>query len=196
MDYIHISGTPGSGKTSMCLVVSKNILLEGGRVFWLSTDINSDRFSQIMEDLPISNASKFHSLLFSEDMSSNNGFEQAINQLIIMPSQLPSTRIIVIDGWDQGMELSSKKLRLDKINELIEVCKRFGIKLYITSQSYENASGTDKKHTIRSKGKLEKIGFENWLIFPDDDSEALRILNKPNEQLSFKMSREGIEYTV
>ncbi len=197
MEYVHISGTPASGKSSMCLMFSKEILLEGGRVFWLSPDIHHippERFAQIMQDLPISNASKFHSLNFSDRTSfSENSFEGAITKLMVMATQLPSTKIIIIEDW----EYYGKAGALNKIKELLEICKKNKIKLFLTSICYHDASNSSKKYAIRSESKFEKMGFENWLISPHEDlitSERISKLNKPNEEILFKITNEGIEY--
>ncbi len=197
MEYVHISGAACSGKTSMCLMFSKEILLEGGRVFWLSPsihDMHPERFAQIMEDLPISHASKFHSLNFSDRTSfSENSFEGAMNKLMIMALQLPSTKIIVIEDWQHYAKADALK----KIEELFVICNENKIKLYLTSLSYQDASDNSKKYSIRSESELGKIGFENWLISPCEElvsSERVSKLSKPNEELLFKITNEGIEY--
>lgn len=198
MAQIHISGSPGSGKTSICLMKSNEILSAGGRVFWVSNKLDPVRFSQIMENIPIQYASKFHSMEFSDNSEvfvtkEVNGFEQAINQLIIMSTQLPTTKLIVIDGWDIGIG-SSKKERFDKIESLKEICDKNGIQLYLTSQSYEDASDNLEKYRIRAKTKFEEMGFENWLIYPHNEINSLRKLIKGNKELVFRMINEGIEY--
>jgi len=198
MAQIHISGSPGSGKTSICLMKSNEILSAGGRVFWVSNKLDPVRFSQIMENIPIQHASKFHSMEFSDNSEvfitkEVNGFEQAINQLIIMSTQLPTTKLIVIDGWDIGIG-TSKNERFDKIESLKEICDKNDIQLYLTSQSYEDASDNLEKYRIRSKTKFEGMGFENWLIYPHDEINSLRKLIKGNKELVFKMINEGIEY--
>ena len=197
MEYIHISGAPCSGKTSMCLMFAKEILLENGRVFWLSPDIHNippERFAQIMEDLPISNASMFHSLNFSDRTSfSENSFEGAMNKLMVMALQLPSTKIIVIEDWQHFAKADALK----KIEELFNICKKNKIKLYLTSLSYQDVSDNSNEYSIRSESELEKIGFENWLISPNEGlmaSERTSKLKKNNKDLLFKITNRGIEF--
>ena len=198
MNQIHISGSPGSGKTSICLMKSNEILSTGGRVFWISNKLDSVRFSQIMENIPIQNASKFHSMEFSDNSGElitkdMNSFDQAIIQLIIMSTQLTTTKLIVIDGWDYGIN-SQNNGRLTKIKDLKDLCDKNNIQLYLTSQSYEDASNNSEKYRIRSKTKFENMGFENWLITPHDKLDSLRLLIKEKEELIFKMVNEGIEF--
>jgi KaiC/GvpD/RAD55 family RecA-like ATPase len=194
MDNIHISGNPGSGKTSMCLVFSKQVLMNGGRVFWLSSDVNSERFSQIMENVPITKASNFHSLQFAAEASLKDGFEESISQLTRMCKHLPSTKLIVIDGWDGGIDKYSKRLRIENIGELVKLSKSQDFDIYITSQSYENVGAGPEKFIIRSRTKFEELGFQSWLITPHEKIDGLRILIKEENELTFKMSQEGIEY--
>lgn len=194
MNNIHISGTPGSGKTSMCLLFSKNILLDEGRVFWISSDINSERFAQIMENVPIRKASNFHSLLFSTEVSIIDGFIDSLQQLTRMICHLPSTRLVVIDGWDIGMDESTKKNRIDEISKLAKLSRKHEFELYVTSQSYENAGNGSEKHIIRSRRKFENLGFESWQIVPDEEKIGIRRLIKNEEEVRFKMIQEGIEY--
>ena len=194
MDNIHISGTPGSGKTSMCLVISKQVLIDDGRVFWLSSDVNSERFSQIMENVPIRKASNFHSLRYSTEASLKDGFEESISQLTRMCKHLPSTKLIVIDGWDEGVDKHSKQSRIENIGELVKLSKSQNFDIYITSQSYENAGVGPEKYIVRSRIKFEELGFQSWLITPHEKIDGLRILIKEEKELTFKMSQEGIEY--
>ena len=75
MVNIHISAPPGMGKTSYCLVTSRSVLNDGGRVFWISGEkLNHERFSQIMSKIQVTKASNFHLLSFEDDSIPNNGF--------------------------------------------------------------------------------------------------------------------------
>ena len=194
MVNIHISGYPGCGKTSICLNEVKNNLLSGGRVFWLSySGINFERFTQIIGEIPISNASKFHSLQFSTGISHKDDFDQSIQQLIRMCNHLPSTKLVVIDGWDQGMEDVSKKLRFERISDLVNNSKENEFEIIATSLSYEDASNNSENYKIKAKAKFKNLGFENWLIIPDSNENNLRKIIKPNQTTLYKMIPEGIE---
>jgi hypothetical protein len=199
MPNIHISGYPACGKTSICLAEAKNNLLNGGRVFWLSCEnIDFERFTQIMGDIPISNASKFHSLEFGAKRTNNTkleSFDLAIQQLIRMCSNLPTTKLVIIDGWDHIMDKASKKLRIDSISDLVDSSKVNDFEIMVTSLSYHDASNNSEKYKIRAKAEFENLKFENWLIIPDSNNQKLRKIIKPNEVTLYKMIREGIEIT-
>ena len=194
MVNIHISGYPGCGKTSICLNEVKKVLLDSGRVFWLSyTGIDFERFRQIIGDIPISKASKFHALQFSSDISHKDGFDTSIQQLIGMCDHLPSTQLVVIDGWDQGMEDFSKKLRFEKISNLVNSSKKNQFEIIATSLSYEDASNNSENYKIKAKVKFEDLEFENWLIIPDPKENNLRKIIKPNQITLYKIIQEGIK---
>ncbi len=196
MPNIHISGYPGCGKTTICLVEAKNNLLNGGRVFWLSCEnIDFKRFTQIMEDIPISNASKFHSLEFGSERTNTKleSFDLAIQQLIRMCNNLPSTKLVIIDGWDHLVDNFYKKLRIDSISDLVDCSKINNFEIMVTSLSYHDASNNSEKYKIRAKAEFENLKFENWLIVPDSNNQTLRKIIKPNEVTLYKMIHEGIE---
>ena len=192
MENIHISGFPGCGKTSYCLGESKKVLLDSGRVFWLtSSPLDVERFSQIMGDLPISNASKFHSMEFGENILNNNTFENAVIQLINMCGQLTSTKLVVIDGWDGDLDEFSKKYRIENISKLIKTSEKNDFRVIITSTSYEDASNNSEKYKVRSKSKFESMGLVSWLVIPGE--EGFRIIIKPDDSIKFKMVNDGIK---
>tara|TARA_Y100000739_G_C20532836_1_gene429773 strand:+ start:489 stop:1076 length:588 start_codon:yes stop_codon:yes gene_type:complete len=194
MPNIHISAPPGLGKTSLCLVNSRKVLNEDGRVFWVSGDkLNHERFSQIMSSVPLSKASKFHLLNFGDESLPNNGFEDIINQLIRMCASLESTKLVVIDGWDSNMQSYDKKNRISSLSSLIQKSNNL-FEIHITSLSYENAGKGDEKYRIRASNEIEKLGFESWLIIPHLKDEGVRTIEKPNEKLNYLMKSDGIEF--
>ena len=175
---------------------AKKNLLNGGRVFWLSCEnIDFERFTQIMGDIPISNASKFHSLEFGAEKTNTKleSFDLAIQQLIRMCSNLPSTKLVIIDGWDHAMDNSFKKLRINSISDLVDSSKVNDFQIMVTSLSYQDASNNSEKYKIRAKSEFENLKFENWLIIPDSNNQTLRKIIKPNEVTLYKMIHEGIE---
>ena len=194
MVNIHISAPPGMGKTSFCLVTSRTVLDEDGRVFWISGEkLNHERFSQIMSRIQVTKASKFHLLSFEDDSIPNNGFEDCINQLIRMCNSLESTKLVVIDGWDSNMNSYDKKDRIASISSLVEKSSDL-FDIFITSLSYENAGDGDQKYKIRAQKEIEKLGFESWLICENPIKEGVRTITKPHEELNFIMDSTGIEY--
>tara|TARA_Y100001968_G_scaffold69948_1_gene61090 strand:+ start:33 stop:626 length:594 start_codon:yes stop_codon:yes gene_type:complete len=193
MANIHVSAPPGIGKTSLCLTYSRKVLIEGGRVFWISSDeLNHERFSQIMQDIPISNASKFHLLSFGNE-NTKNDFDVTIEQLVRMVSSLESTKLVVIDGWDSGMTSIEKKYRLEGISKLTKAGKS-PFDIYTTSLAYENAGDSVELYKIRAEKEFEKLGFENWLIVPHDKNEGVKKIIKPKNQINYILKSEGVEF--
>tara|TARA_B100000945_G_scaffold304518_1_gene290094 strand:+ start:4419 stop:5012 length:594 start_codon:yes stop_codon:yes gene_type:complete len=193
MDNIHISAPPGVGKTSICLTNSRTVLMEGGRVFWVSREeLNHERFSQIMSGIPISKASKFHLLSFGDE-NTKNEFGSIIQQLIRMSTSLESTKLVIIDGWDSNITPLEKKYRLDGISKLAKASKN-SFDLYITSLAYENAGNSSEKYKIRAANEFEKMGFENWLIVPHSKNEGIKKIIKSNEEMYYVLNSKGIEF--
>ena len=193
MNYIHYSGIPGSGKTSLCLVESRKNLEDDSRVFWLSgRSLDPQRFSQIMTDLSISKASKFHLLNFNSN-ERESSFENGINQIIRMCNQLKSTSLIIIDDWDYDMEKYEKSIRINKISELVECSKNNSINVYLTSKSYENLSDDENRYSARAASDLEKIGFNNQII-SEGILENEYIITASNGNIVFRIIGTGIEF--
>ena len=192
MTHIHYSGVPGSGKTSLCLVESKEVLITDFRVFWLSgKEIDSIRFSQIMNSVPIHKAANFHLLEFG-DHAAKMTFETGIKKIIIMCNQLKSIALIVIDGWDENMDKIEKKSRIDSMDELIKTIKKNNIKLIATSNAYENLNEKGGEYLIRAKNELEKIEFSNNLII--DELNGNYLITNESENRRYKITSIGIEY--
>lgn len=192
MKFIHYSGVPGSGKTSLCLSESKQNLIEGNRVFWISGNrLDPDRFSQIMNDLSISNASKFHLIMF-EPEEIKFSFQKIITQVINMSKQLTTTKLIVFDDWDYDMDAYEKVNRIESISEMVESSKNNSISVIITSLAYESHNNELNKFTARAGNELEKIGFKNSIVC-NSEGGFKSIINS-DKTINFKITNNGIEF--
>ena len=193
MELIHYSGVPGSGITSLCLVECKHHLNQGDRVFWISgKNLDPERFSQIMNDLSISNASKFHLMKFNKEQIKLD-FETIILQVTNMCNVLKSTRLIVIDDWDYSMERYEKSGRIESISRLVDCCSKNDIKLIITSKGYDSHEGELNKLIARSSNELSKIGFENNIVCKSAEGGTYSIIN-PEHTINYKIIQNGIEF--
>ena len=69
---MHISASPGAGKTTLCLGVVSDTLLNGGRVIWACRKMpDPDRFREILQDIDEQGLRSIAILNFSTDFAGN-----------------------------------------------------------------------------------------------------------------------------
>ena len=72
---MHISASPGAGKTTLCLGVVSDTVMNGGRVIWACRKMpDPNRFREILHDIDEQGLMRISILNFSTDFAGNLDF--------------------------------------------------------------------------------------------------------------------------
>jgi DNA repair protein RadB len=192
-------GEGGSGKTNICLQLTRNVAREGHRTVYIDTEgISFDRFRQICgKDFETVNQRVlfFHPFSFEEQ-------EAQIDEAIKVASAAKDIKLVVLDSVtvfyrlktgesDQGRSSLSYQLI-----RLLTLARRLKIPVVMTSQVYFNI---DKQvirplggHTLTHNAKtiifLEKVDSKKRRAF----IEKHRAIHE-GESAEFQLTSRGVE---
>ena len=164
-------GEAGSGKTNLCLVITRNITRQGKKVVYLDTEgISLERFKQICGD-------DYEPLLRSTLFFEANSFdeqEKMVDKAIKLAESNLDVGMIVVDSitlyyrlTSRQQERSERKSLTSQSLKLLEIAKKRSIPVLITSQVYtdvekntfEPLGGHSLMHNAKTIIKLEKMGM-------------------------------------
>ena len=131
---IHLAVEGSVGGTSLGLHVAADMINDGGRVLWVCEEMpDNKRFSQLFQNLSLTDASKFHAMSFS------SSFDKAVDTIISALETLPSVKLIVMDDWCQN----SGKIPNSIIDEVIRLKEKIPEQtvLLLISKASIDASG-------------------------------------------------------
>ncbi len=166
-------GEGGSGKTNICLQVTRNVVKGGQKVIYIDTEgVSMERFSQICggED-EYKNLSR--EVLFFQPMGSEQ-LHDAIKSTVKLANKDLHIGLVVLDSATvfYRMNLGSKKDEDNRrdiamvILELMNISRKQDIPVLITTQVYQSMGPGDIKaigghalaHNCKVIVRLEKIG--------------------------------------
>ena len=91
---VHVSASPGSGKTALCLGIIPGIISAGGKVIWscrkMPTRIEQERFLAVLSEVDYENISIIH---FSNELP------KYTNAILSMSRDFNKTDIVILDDW-------------------------------------------------------------------------------------------------
>ncbi len=164
-------GEAGSGKTNLCLVMTRNIASQGKKVVYLDTEgISLERFKQICGD-------EYEPLMRSMLYFEANSFdeqEKMVDKAIKLAESNLDVAAIVVDSitlyyrlTSRQQERSERKSLTSQSLKLLEIAKKRNIPVLITSQVYtdvekntfEPLGGHSLMHNAKTIIKLEKMGM-------------------------------------
>ena len=131
----HLSVVSGSGGTTLGLQISRELILKGKHVFWISQNMpDPTRFSQLFSDVPFSSSSKLHISEGGEKL------EFAIISTINVVSVMNNVGAVIIDDWLPRVGRASKS-DVKVVSELSIMCKKKNVSLLLISSAYEHVEG-------------------------------------------------------
>jgi len=166
-----LHGEAGSGKTNVCLQLSRNVVRSGRKVIFIDTEgVSLDRLRQICGD-EFEIVAK--NVLFSEPYSFEEQ-ETLIEKAVKLAEGNPEVGLIVIDSITMHYRLTMRdEARRDErysltrqIAKLLKVSRQRGIPVVVTSQVYTDIDtgmfmplgGHMLSHNAKTIVRLERTG--------------------------------------
>ena len=182
---VHISSGPGSDSSLMSLTMVLNVLEEGNKVVWMTRNLPDQRkILDVLGHLEDSVLNKMIVVEFGDDLSRKLN---AINSII---SKFRKSDLLIIDNWCE----SHGRAKLKEINFIKKLVIKYNeIKIIITSESYEDASGKNRgsRGFMSRGGKTIEDSFRTvWLTKIDNQYQKVMITDGEKEFL-VKKTRNG-----
>ena len=194
-------GEAGSGKTNLCILLAKNIVLEGKKVIFIDTEgLSQDRVSQICGeqcDFITKNLLIFEPYAFSEQ-------EMIVEKAVNLAIKNDDIGLVVLDSATLHYRIESgadedrkeRKSLTRQITSLMKLCRKRQIPIVLTSQVYTDVEiGIFKPlggHVLHHNSKT--------IIRLDKEGHGLRkaVLMKhrslaEGEDAEFRITGTGIE---
>jgi DNA repair protein RadB len=163
-------GEAGTGKTNLCLVLARNVALQGKKVVYLDTEgISLDRFRQICGE----NFDKvLKSVLFFE-ASSFDEQEKMVDKAIKLAEGNAEVEMIIVDSVTMFYRLTSqqedrneRRSLTSQSIKLLGVARKRDIPVVLTSQvytdvksgTYESLGGHPLQHNAKTIIRLDRVG--------------------------------------
>ena len=91
---VHVSASPGSGKTALCLGIIPGIISAGGKVIWSCRKMpDPDRSREILAGLSEVDYENISIIHFSNELP------KYTNDIISMSRDFSKTDIVILDDW-------------------------------------------------------------------------------------------------
>ena len=181
---IHLAVEGSVGGTSLGLHVAADMINDGGRVLWVCEEMpDNKRFSQLFQNLSLTDASKFHAMSFS------SSFDKAVDSIISALETLPSVKLIVMDDWCQN----SGKIPNSIIDEVIRLKEKIPeqIVLLLISKASIDASGKKEyQKYARAENKMRENDFSIFILSRPKDG-PLRELYFGDQKIELELTEEG-----
>lgn len=185
---VHISASPGAGKTALCLGIASGIILDGGRVIWACRKMpDAGRAREILHDIGEEGFRKISILDFSSD------FPGELELILSGAKDFGRRDIVIVDDWCDSYGRAKKEeiIAAERLSTLVHKTN-----LIITSSSYEDASGSSESGWLTRGGRsIEKV-YMTVLMMKHQIKEGVRSISwEGNEKLA-RMTHRGLEEIV
>ena len=163
-------GEAGTGKTNLCLVLARNVALQGKKVVYLDTEgVSLDRFKQICGadfDMVLKSVLFFEANSFDEQ-------EKAVDKAIRLAEGNEEIDLIVVDSITMFYRLTSRqedqserRTLTSQSIKLLGVARNRDIPVVLTSQvftdvehhTYESLGGKPLQHNAKTIIRLDRVG--------------------------------------
>ncbi|MBN1389828.1 MAG: DNA repair and recombination protein RadB [Candidatus Thermoplasmatota archaeon] len=197
-------GEGGSGKTNVCLQVTRNVVKAGQKVIYIDTEgVSMERFMQICGgDEYYRDLSR--EILFFQPMSSSQLHDAVLNTVKLASRDL-HIGLVVLDSATvfYRMNLGSNKDEENRrdignvILELMGISRKQDIPVIITTQVYQNMGPGDIRpigghslaHNCKVIMKLEKLGEGGYRKATVTKHRSM----PTGEAVLFKLTGDGVE---
>lgn len=193
-------GEAGSGKTNLCLQLSRNVVLAGQKVLFIDTEgvsmerlqqISGDRFEQVTASFLVSVAHNFEEQEKAVDKASRLAESEVDVGLIVVDSMTLHYRLTSRDE-----ERSGRRSLAPQLAKLLRIARARDIPVVVTSQVYmdvargtiEALGGHPLHHTAKLIVKLEKAGVGQRR------ATLMKHRHMPEgETAAFRLTAKGVE---
>ena len=185
MGPVHVSSGPGSDSSLMSLTMVLNTLEEGNKVIWMTRNLPDQRkILDVLGHLDDSVLDRMIAVEFGDDLS---GKLNGINSII---SKFKKRDLLIINNWCE----SHGRAKLKEITFMKKLIGKYNqIKIIITSESYEDASGKNRglRGLMSRGGKTIEDSFRTvWLTKIENQYQKALITDVEKEFL-VESTRKG-----
>lgn len=185
---VHISGSPGAGKTTLCLGIVSDTISNGGRAIWACRKMpDSDRFREILQDIDEQGLMSISILNFSTDFAGNLAF------ILTETEDFGRDDVVIVDDWCESHG-RARKDDVDAAKKLSLIAHK--TKLIITSSSYEDASGFSESGWLTRGGDQIESSYATFLLLEHPRKDGIRIFSGEGIVILAKMTSKGLEELV
>ncbi|RPG76188.1 MAG: hypothetical protein CBE08_002795 [Euryarchaeota archaeon TMED248] len=181
---IHLAVEGSVGGTSLGLHVAADMINDGGRVLWVCEEMpDNKRFSQLFQNLSLTDASKFHAMSFS------SSFDKAVDSIISALETLPSVKLIVMDDWCQNSGKIPNSI-IDEVIRLKEKIPEQTVLLLISKASIDASGKKEYQKYARAENKMRENDFSIFILSRPKDG-PLRELYFGDQKIELQLTEEG-----
>tara|TARA_S200000501_G_scaffold192821_1_gene181637 strand:- start:16062 stop:16658 length:597 start_codon:yes stop_codon:yes gene_type:complete len=181
---IHLAVEGSVGGTSLGLHVAADMINDGGRVLWVCEEMpDNKRFSQLFQNLSLTDASKFHAMSFS------SSFDKAVDSIISALETLPSVKLIVMDDWCQNSGRIPNSI-IDEVIRLKEKIPEQTVLLLISKASIDASGKKEYQKYARAENKMRENDFSIFILSRPKDG-PLRELYFGDQKIELELTEEG-----
>lgn len=182
---VHVSASPGSGKTALCLSVVSGIISSGGKVIWACREMpNLDRTREILSGISEEGYENISIIHFSND------FPKYTDAILSMSRDFNESDIVIVDDWC-GSYGRAKKEEIESVIRISENCKDTNV--VITSSSYEDASGASESNWISRGGRSVNEAYQTVFLQKHPMRQGVRIIRSEGDEKLLLMTKHGLE---
>ena len=187
MGPIHISSGPGSDSSSMSLTIVLRTLEKENKVIWMTRNLPDQRkILDILGHLDDSILDRMIVIEFGDELRSK------LNGLNGLLTKLEKNDLLIIENWCENYG-RVKVEETSLMKKLVEDYEE--IKIIITSESYEDASGKNRglRGFMSRGGEIIEDSFRTvWLTKIDNQYQKVLITDGENELL-VESTRKGYQ---
>lgn len=185
---MHISASPGAGKTTLCLGIVSDTIMSGGRVIWACRKMpDSHRFREILHEIDDQSLMSISILNFSSDFAGN------LDLILRGSEDFGRDDVVIVDDWCE----SHGRARKDDVSAArkLSLIVR-NTNLIITSSSYEDASGMSKSGWVARGGAQIESVYATFLLLKHPKKDGVRIISGDDEEVLARMTSRGLRELV
>ena len=182
---VHVSASPGSGKTALCLGAVSGIISSGGKVIWACREMpNLDRAREILSGISEEGYENISIIHFSKDLP------KYTDAILSMSRDFNKSDIVIVDDWC-GSYGRAKKEEVKSVMMISENCK--ATNLVITSSSYEDASGASGSDWVSRGGRSVDEAYKTVFLQKHPMRQGVRIIRSEGVEKLLLMTSHGFE---
>ena len=182
---VHLSYEHGSGGTSLCLTIARQILKNRKKVIWLSRYLpDGKRSSQILKGLTVEELEKI-SFIFIE-----NNLEDSLKKINTLVKLMALEDLIVVDDWCQKTGRASK-IDIIALENMLTIFNNTNI--IVSSTSYQNVESTSSEWESRGGKRIKEI-MRTVFLYRVSEMNNQRIIKEGDELKKIRLLENGFEY--
>lgn len=185
---VHVSASPGAGKTTLCLGIASDTILDGGRVIWACRKMpDSERFGDIMSEIGEQGLLRMSILDFSSD------FAGSLDLILRGAEDYGINDVVIVDDWCENHGRARKE-DVSAAKKLSMMASQTNV--IITSPSYEDASGFSDSGWLTRGGRQIGSSYSTFLLVKHPQKKGMRIITGEGVVIQARMTSKGLEELV